>query len=268
MNNITLIDTHVHYYKFCEMPEFFDSAYTNFRNAANDLGASSFTPVMCLLETGGSHSYQTLLSIAESSSNMGKWMIKPIDDNQSLILTKSKGQELLVLSGKQVITRENLEVIIIGLCDEVPNNKGIEFYLNEYSDLYLVILPWGVGKWLGARGRIINDLLKKKGNIPFVLGDNSGRTALWSRISQFQLARSLGINILPGSDPLPISGQYKKVASFGSVIQGSLETKGILKQVRNKLLKGNGDLLGTYGEVDGLVNFLLSQILLRISPIR
>ena len=268
MNDVILIDTHAHYYKFCEQAEFFDSAYSNMEKAACGISANAVSFIICLLETETSQWYQDLSAVGESSAAVGSWIIKSIDGNQALELSRNEDEALLVLPGRQVITRENLEVIIIGMQDVTPKKKSIEFYINEYSALNLVILPWGVGKWLGARGEIINEVLSRNHNLPFALGDNSGRTNLWSRVPQFRLAEQLGINILPGSDPLPISGQHKKVAKYGKVIEGKIEGKGILDQIRKKLLKKQNNQLSTYGELDGPFRFSLNQLLLRINPIR
>jgi hypothetical protein len=269
MNKLTLIDTHVHYYPFCTFPEYFDAAYSNMQAAAKQINSFlPFTSILCLLETQTSHWYQELLGIATSTKQIGNWQLESLDSDQLLRLTKNNENELLLVPGKQIITSENLEVLIIGVTDEIPHKIPVKFYIEKYSDSHLVIIPWGVGKWLGKRGRIVSNLIQQHSNHKFALGDNSGRATAWKYVPQFNQARQTGINILAGSDPLPISGQYKKVASYGSVIIGSLQQHDIASQLREKLLDTRAGNINNYGHLDGVVRFIVSQILLRIRPIK
>ena len=70
----------------------------------------------------------------------------------------------------------------------------------------LRVVPWGVGKWLFGRGRLVNELIgeARPGN-GFFLGD-SGGTPGAGRICVTSTARpARGIQVLPGTDPLPVS---------------------------------------------------------------
>jgi len=269
LNKLILVDTHVHYYPFCTFPEYFDSAYTNMQAAAKRLGSLEvFTPILCLLETETSHWYQDLLTIANSTKQIGDWQLEALDNDQLLQLTGGNGREILLLPGQQIITSENLELLIIGATSNITHKKSAHFYIEEYSDTRLVIIPWGVGKWLGSRGRIVSNLMQQQANYKFALGDNSGRASAWKYVPQFNQARHMGINILAGSDPLPIAGQYKKVASYGNVITGPLQRRGLASQLREKLLDTQTGNIKAYGHLDSLINFIISQLLLRLQPIK
>lgn len=268
MNKLTLIDTHVHYYPFCTFPEYFDAAYSNMQAAAKELDSlQAFTPILCLLETQTSHWYQDLLAIAASTKQIGNWQLESLDSDQLLRLTKNNESELFLLPGQQIISSENLEVIITGATNKIPHKNPVHFYIEKYGDTHLVIIPWGVGKWLGNRGRIVSNLIQQS-NYKFALGDNSGRASVWKYVPQFNQARHKGINILAGSDPLPIAGQHKKVASYGSVIIGSLQQHDLARQLRGKLLDVQAGNIKSYGHLDGLLSFIISQIRLRLQPIK
>ena len=269
MNKLALIDTHVHYYPFCTFPEYFDSAFSNMQDAASKIDSSNdFTYILCLLETRTSHWYKDLLAIACSSKQFGDWLIESQDNNQVLRLSQNDNKELLILPGQQIITSENLELLTIGTTDEISHDSPAHFYINKYSDTHLVILPWGVGKWLGNRGRIVSDLIRQDNDHRFALGDNSGRASLWKHIPQFDQARSKNINILAGSDPLPIAGQQNKVASYGSIISGALQPENLAHQIRLKLLDTQANSIRSYGHIDSLFRFIISQLLLRLQPIK
>ncbi len=266
MNKLILVDTHTHYYPFCSFTKYFDYAYLNMQTAAKENNsAQSFSAILCLLETATSHNYQDLLDIANSTTKMGEWQLESLDDNKLLKLSQSDEKELYILPGQQIITSENLELLIIGNTEKIPHKKSVNTYLEKYSKAHLLILPWGVGKWLGKRGRIVSQLIQHK-NYAFTLGDNSARPSLWRYVPQFTQARKKGIRILAGSDPLPIHKQYKKVAIYGSAMTGSLQQQGLADQLREIILNAETDIKN-YGHRDGLLRFVFNQLLLRIRPI-
>lgn len=229
----------------------------------------AFTPIICLLETATSNWYQELISIANNSTgHIDHWQVNALDNNCLLQLSEKTGKELLILPGEQVITAENLELLVIGTTRKIPHFNSVEFYLEKFSRSHLIILPWGVGKWLGKRGKKVNQLIAGQNNHTFALGDNSGRTPVWKYIPQFSQARKAGINILAGSDPLPVAGQHNKVASFGTIINGPLHLQGLANQLREKMLEKQAPDIRSYGKQDNLLQFLASQLLLRLRPIR
>jgi len=268
-NNLTLVDTHAHYYPFCTLPEYFDAAYANMQFAAENLGClQEITSILCLLETETSHWYRGLLEIAHSTKQVGEWQLEALDDNQLLLLTRTDGSEILLLPGHQIVTSENLEILIIGTTSRIPHKKSALFYIEEFCNSHLVIVPWGVGKWLGARGRVVSKLVEHQTSYKFALGDNSGRAAMWKYVPQFDQADQMGINILAGSDPLPIAGQHKKVASYGSVIKGSMQPQNLAGQLREKLLDTKTGSIKSYGQLDNLIQFIANQLLLRFQRIK
>lgn len=268
MNNLLVIDTHVHYYPFCELSAFFDAAHANMKKAVTVFaGQKNFTAVLCLQETATSHRFEQLSSIAKSSEKVGSWeVIKIVDEN--LLKIKNEDKEIIIVPGQQIITSENLELLIIGTSQKINHKKSIETYLRDHSGSRLVIIPWGVGKWLGNRGKIVSRLIDKTPVVNFALGDNSGRPGIWNKVKQFDLARNKGINVLPGSDPLPVEGQHRKVACYGSIITKEISLSGFVSQIRSLLLDGNQGEIKSYGRRDSFFNFMTSQLLLRLSPIK
>ena len=266
MNKLILVDTHTHYYPFCSFTKYFDYAYLNMQTAARENNnAQTFSAILCLLETETSHNYQDLLDIANSTKKMGEWQLESLDNNKLLRLSQSDEKELYILPGQQIITSENLELLIIGSTEKISHKNPINTYLEKYSETHLLILPWGVGKWLGKRGRIVSRLIQRN-NHTFTLGDNSARPSLWQYVPQFIQARKKGIKILAGSDPLPIHKQYKKVAIYGSTMTGSLQQQGLADQLRETILNSKTNIK-SYGHRDGLLRFIFSQLLLRLKPI-
>jgi len=275
---IVLVDTHVHYYPFCPFSDLLDAAFSNFLKYARTIeDPNSFTGVLCLLETQGTNWYWKLMQ-STSDAFTGKWKVARHEGTDGMLeLFKPSGERLRVIPGRQVITSENLEVLIIGTGEEVIGRKPIDNYLDHYCDRSLVVLPWGVGKWLGARGKTISNQISAPNRTSFVLGDNGGRPWLWSFVTQFAEAEKLGLPVIPGSDPLPVAGQHRKAGGNGLVLRYS--GKGEIFDRQSAFLFWLKSALGmvgqsggqvadwrTYGKHDGLFNFIYSQSMLRLKP--
>src|SRR5690606_9902142 len=80
----------------------------------------------------------------------------------------------------------------------------------------LAILAWGAGKWLGDRGRVVDDVIaRESGRTDVMLADNGGRPRLWPRVPQFETAAEHGLRVLAGTDPLPLRGEERRIGSYG-----------------------------------------------------
>ena len=72
------------------------------------------------------------------------------------------GQTLYVIAGRQIITRERLEVLALCTAKEFADGEEVETVLDKVRRAGgLPVLPWGAGKWWGTRGRIVTELLRK-----------------------------------------------------------------------------------------------------------
>jgi hypothetical protein len=83
----------------------------------------------------------------------------------------------------------------------------------------LAALPWGAGKWLGPRGRIVRTLADDaalREHPLFFLGDSAQRPAPWLEPRVFRD----GARVLPGTDPLPMPGCEATIASYAARIDG------------------------------------------------
>ena len=123
-----------------------------------------------------------------------------------------------------------------------------------------------VGKWLGNRGSLIQDFLESEHTFPFFLGDNSGRPAFWTRPAHFQQAEGKGIQIFPGTDPLPLEEEYRRVGSFGFKLRGSLWDDCPGESLK-RLLLDSSHLIEPYGNLDKPLQFFWNQLLLRIKSL-
>ncbi len=244
----TYIDSHCHYEPSVGFPCFF-KAISQSMQAQSD--SSSINMAICLLDIEGTDWFSVLSSLPVDET---------IDVQQKDINTLQVtvgGDTITVFRGRQINSREKVEVIIMGCDKKIPSGLPLEVYIKNYAEDYLIILPWGVGKWLGRRGKLVCQMIE--GNAVFVLGDNGGRPKWWTNISQFVLAHQLNIPILAGSDPLPIKNAYLRAGSYGNILDAKMDTCiAWISQVKN--MKRTPP---SYGQLSSTLSFFIEQIKLR-----
>ena len=129
----------------------------------------------------------------------------------------------------------------------------------------MVVLPWGVGKWLGRRGDLVAGALGRRGDAPPVLaGDNGGRPWFWPRPTVFARMESQELPVLAGTDPLPLENQAARVGSYGMVLSGNIDDANAAGELKARFLsKGDVRNLRTFGPLERAPRFIINQLRLR-----
>ncbi len=253
-----LIDAHVHLYDCFDRAAFFDAALKNFRAAAQSLGVADHTPgYLMLTETAKDHAFDSLIEQKELDG--GRWRFDPVGDGRSLVASHAGQEVLTIISGRQVVTQEGLEVLAL-CCNEtfsdgLPVKQTISHVIEADG---LPVLPYGVGKWSGARGKVLQKVLSGSHGGKIFLGDNAGRLALAGEPKQFAQAKQHGIWVLPGTDPLPFPSQAMRVGRAGLVLDG-IDRADPAASIK-RLIETADEQLRTFGRADGLPRFLALQI--------
>ena len=260
-----LIDAHVHVHDCFQLDRFFEQAHRNFEQAAREHGWEPALGVLMLTESEGVDWFSRLAGIA-SDSTAGRaprrtsWTIQTSRDPAALTVA-SGGRRLLLVAGRQVVCREGLEVLLLGTRSSVPDGRPIRDVLAEGARLgALRVIPWGAGKWLFGRGKLLNELIAAaQPGQGFFLGDGAGRPISWSKPRHFDRAERRGLRVLPGTDPLPFPRQNGRAGSFGFRLEGAIDlsmpTEGIKSALRDPLSR-----LTPFGRPERLVPFVRNQI--------
>jgi hypothetical protein len=262
------IDSHFHIYKQFRPDNLLDIAYKQLMNHAREVNTDrEILPVLFLADNINSTGYEFFNknAVITHQESMTAW-VKDTEhqDNNSILLRKNSSEKILLVRGYQLITDENLEVLIIGRKVSASfNHQPINDIIKAHKDDCLVILPWAVGKWLGKRGQIINKMIELYGNCDFCLGDNGGRPGVWQQINQFDLAEKKGFSILRGSDPLPLRGEEKKAGSYGFSLKVNNVTELSARSVIT-LVQSQIDHMIEFGQQESNIRFIMNQIRLRI----
>jgi hypothetical protein len=181
----------------------------------------------------------------------------------SMIIEDSSGHQLTVIRGRQIVCEERLEILALGYMGDYPDGSSISQVLPDICESgALAVLPWGVGKWLGTRGRIVENLLESPPCM-FHLGDIGGRLAMMPEPSLFGRAVEKGIKVLPGTDVLPFSREAKKIGTVGLEWKDSFDTV----QPGQRLIRAlGGDQVHSrrFGQLEKISAFVRNQLSMQI----
>lgn len=239
----TLVDAHVHLH----VPA---NAISDLRQAAagfTAVGNGKNPAAIMLVERAGYDAFRLLES-----------QLAPTGEPESLWFEHA-GQRLLIVAGRQIITAEGLEVLGLSTRMHMPDGLPVEQVLERLEEAdAIAVLPWGAGKWLGRRGKIVERLLSRARPGHLFLGDNGGRPGWW-QVPQF----STGIPILAGSDPLPLPGSARKIGCYGSLIGTALSDERPATNLK-QALRDPATRIATYGRLTPMFRFIADQARLRM----
>jgi hypothetical protein len=295
---MVLVDGHVHMHACFDVAKVFDAAADNFaaaaralagaRDSATALGnrpTSGIPAVACVgLPRASLPAYDAVLCLVESRGERfldgvrtrrvgrvwrgrhGFWEAEETGEPETLVVRRGSTR-LVVVAGRQLVTRERLEVLGIGTTASLPEGQSMETTLAAVRDAgAAAVLPWGVGKWLGARGVVIARVLADPKWRHVFLGDNGNRLELGPEPAQFASARRAGRAVLPGSDPLPLPGEEARVAAYGFAVDVALDP---LRPAAALLaLLKSGSAYVVFGRREPLTRFVGNQLALKLKSRR
>jgi len=260
-----LIDAHVHLHD-CFAPDgFLEHAHRNFERAGQRREWAPALGVLMLTESAGADWFGRLAStaagaMASRAQRLGPWSIEETTDPDAL-LARGGSRRLLLVAGRQIVAREGLEVLLLGARAAVPDGRPIREVLAEGERLgALRVIPWGAGKWLFARGRLLSTLIAAaRPGDGFFLGDGSGRPFFWTRPRHFEEAEGQGVRVLPGTDPLPFPAQVSRAGSYGFRLEGVVDltrpAEGIKAALRDPTSR-----ITPFGRLERLAPFVRHQV--------
>lgn len=258
-----LIDAHVHFHPGFRREGFLDAALENFARGATELGVDGpFTGCLMLAETAEERWFLRL-SRQEEGARFSAWQFEPTGDDAILTARRlTDGATLLIVAGRQVRSREGLEVLALATREEFPDGLPFSDALTRVRwSGAVTVIPWGFGKWWLYRGALVETALRRVTGPGIFLGDNAGRPQSAGRPRLFREAEARGIPVLPGSDPLPLPEHAMRAGSYGFLLQSGLDPgQQSLKQALGSLTAEPR----TFGRRTSLAGFCRDQLALRL----
>ena len=254
-----LVDGHVHFYSCYDPALFLQSAVTNFAHH----GEPGVQKVLCLTESAPDHWFESLFDQPDKEFVDG-WRVQATVESNSLQLVRESGELLLVIAGHQVVSCDDLEVLTIGVREKLTDGPSTEVLVRDTLERGgIPVLPWGFGKWLGNRGRIVAQLVEEFGDA-LLLGDNGGRLRFGPQPKMLEQVTARGQALFSGSDPLPMNGQEHRVGSFGTALASPLDTMQPFASLRDQLqTASDAQPRSGYGMLEAPLAFVQNQFVMQ-----
>ncbi|GAB4332613.1 MAG: hypothetical protein Kow0089_00590 [Desulfobulbaceae bacterium] len=266
------VDGHVHVYDCFEVATFLSAAATHFRHAMGG-AVEKEEPVagVLLLTEGKREKFFSRTTAALERAGGGASLCSGWRGNRTgqdgvieAVREGDPADRLFLVAGRQVVTRERIEVLGLFCPAQIP--EGME--LRETIDAVrqaggVPVLPWGVGKWRGRRGRLVREAVENRGGELLCLGDNGGRPWFQPTPALLRFGREQGVPVLPGSDPLPLPGEESRVGRFGFLLRADGSGPAAPERVREALRSGRPEVI-PYGRLQTALRFFLNQARLRM----
>jgi len=227
-------DTHVHLYPCYGFKEAFGSARMNLGRLA---GADADTVFLLFLtERSGSRVFE---EVVEGKMTMPDgWQAGPLaDDNAFCVHYADSKTRLCVLNGRQIVTREGLEVLALAGNPDVEDGQEVRRVIEIAQEVGAVpVLPWAPGKWMFERGRVVEGLLRDLKPTELLVGDTTLRPAGWGEPRLMRQARDRGFKVIAGTDPLPFAGEELGIGRYGVAWNGDLGEYSLVREIQAMLL--------------------------------
>lgn len=263
-------DAHVHLHDCFDIADVLDSALSSFWFFASRYNyGDSPVGVLFLTEMRGENRFAKLYEKALDIPAAGMrdrsqaWQFYRTEETVSLMAAGPYSQPLILLAGRQIVTQEGLEVLALITDDRFEEGLPIEETLQAViASGGLPVLPWGFGKWIGKRGKVLQQILQVERQTPLFLGDNGGRPTFWQRSPYFNWATAQGMRILPGTDPLPLPSEYQRAGSYGFKLAGTISAAQPGHDIRQSLLD-TSQKIEAFGYLENPVKFVWNQFAIR-----
>lgn len=251
----TPVDAHVHFYKREKVSELLDSAAFNF----DSLRAGSPDGIRGCLLLAETANYRVFDELRDTVK-VGGWSINECHDEPHSLLAERGSCTLSIVSGRQMRTAENLEILALGTARNYPDGLSLAESVEAVHDSgALAVLPWGFGKWTGERLVLLNQMLEWVQPEAIFLGDNGGRLGIIDAPPVLTSAACRGFRVLPGSDPLPLPREYTRVGSFGFIAELELSKRDPWRVLRDWITARSASPM-PYGRPLGVGRFLVNQL--------
>jgi hypothetical protein len=256
-------DSHVHFHRQFNIGEFFDSCFKNL----TEISSSSIRNGILFFTEGWNEDYfnelRSLQNITSSLDSKILYKVLGKKVNSFEVRWDDRAMTILSIQGYQIVSKEKIEVLSLGTNKRISDGDSIENIITNIHDLGgIPVIPWGFGKWIGTRGRIVDELIANQ-KYKFFIGDNGSRTELIPYPVQFNSANNKDIKILPGSDPLPFSSEVKRPLSYGFIFNTDVDQINPWNSIKTTLLSKNFNV-NKFGRLTNPFLFAKNQISMQL----
>lgn len=224
-----LADAHVHVYPFYNARIALDSLRRNLADADGQA-----VPMAFLAERFDCHFFADLV---RGASRLLGPSVSVESSGEALLLREQGFPDLYIFAGRQLITRERIEILALTIDTPIPDGLPAEETVRRILEKGGVpVLSWAPGKWFFARGERVEALLNRFRPGTLLVGDTSLRPRGWLMPSLMKRALAMGFGLVAGSDPLPFPGEEKVLGRYGMEADAPFDATDPSGSIRSLLL--------------------------------
>lgn len=248
------VDAHVHFHGVGAVAATLDAAASNFARAAP--GQPGLAGYLLLTQGAREHVYEEL----HRRHSVGPWALAPATGEEQTLFAQRGPVRLALVCGRQIRAEDGLEVAALGTCRNFADGRSFADSVAEVLAADVVTaIPWGFGKWTGARGRRVSQCLQRDAERRVFLGDSGSRTWLLGEPALIRSGRQAGTRVLAGSDPFPFGSDHRRVGAFGFLADLAPDLARPWASLR-RWLEGLRQSPSLYGRPSSPVRFAINQI--------
>jgi hypothetical protein len=248
------VDGHVHFHSLDAVEPTLDAAARNFRSAVDR--SRRLLGVLLLTQTSTERIFEAL----DATGSRGAWHFSAVRGEPETLLARRGTDVITIVCGRQVRAADGLEVLALGTLREFPDGLPFQEALDAVrASGAITVIPWGFGKWLGERGRRVEQAFGRVGKEAVFVGDNGSRLSLVGQPVLVRSAQRRGFRVLPGTDPFPFAGGYRRVGRFGFLTTAGLAGEAPWQALRDWLTSQAGSP-APYGHATGPAAFVFNQV--------
>lgn len=254
-----LVDGHVHIYPNFNLSLALAMANANLKQLHTiNNGHHEIIKILLLTERSDCAFFKQAL---ESVPKINGLSICHGDEKETLILEDSNKSVLYLLAGRQIITREGLEVNALATNLSLKDRDyTVAETVERIADAGgVAVLNWAPGKWFLSRGKIVQRIIETQSPGTLLIGDTSMRPTIWPTPKLMKLARNNGYKIIAGSDPLPFAGEENNIGTYGFAMTGPVNPQKPAESLRTLVLDPKIKLT-LVGKRSGSFKFIKRQI--------
>ena len=240
----TITDTHVHLYPCYDPGALFSHALRNLAELRRSLAPA---------ERQGAAADRVQYALFLTEARQNRFFRRLCDGGvrmpQELGRLEPAGRDCLVarggeaagglylFPGRQIVTRDGIEVLALLADLDIPDGRPLDEVMGRVlAEGAVPVLPWSPGKWFGARGEIVRQVLEQVSPAEVLVGDTTLRPYGWHEPMLMRAAAAHGFRVVAGSDPLPFAGEERWAGRYGTVFGAALDDASLTDGARRMLL--------------------------------
>ena len=205
-----IADGHIHIYPSFDLNKLILKAHQGLKSISH---ADSY--VLFTVEPSGQLEFNNIVKRVSADIS-----ISPTDDKSVLKLNTPFGNDLYLIAGRQVVSKEKLEFLILFYNRDVPNGLTIEELVEASKNTgSILVLNWAPGKWMFERAQLVKDILERYTPEDLIICDTALRFV--PEPALMKKARSKGFKIIAGTDPFPLGNEEERVGDYGFFADGN-----------------------------------------------